>query len=184
MSSTEHPDDQLQTRQDAGRSPGQHRATLRFTLALASLDLGLFLGRPFAAKTICKQDWQGHNALIPPDLIPMRPGTPCRLQVLYGLPVAFLIMKMWLGMCATRRALRHPLARTPSARPAGRCSFRQGQSVFSALPQRPGQTNSIVGGCYLFGFPQGLFRHLDCISFVLSMIDCSWNDYTKIPLRS
>ena len=28
-----------------------HRAALRFTLALASLDLGLCLGRPFAAKT-------------------------------------------------------------------------------------------------------------------------------------
>ena len=36
--------------------PAYHRAALRFTLALASLDLGLCLGRPFAAKTIRKQD--------------------------------------------------------------------------------------------------------------------------------
>jgi len=47
--------------------PAYHRAALRVTFALASLDLGLFLGRPFATKTINKQDWLGHNALIPPD---------------------------------------------------------------------------------------------------------------------
>ena len=52
--------------------PAYYRAALRFTLALASLDLGLCLGRPFDAKTISKQDWQGVQRADSSRPIPMR----------------------------------------------------------------------------------------------------------------
>ena len=52
--------------------PAYHRAALRFTPALASLDLGVCLGRPFTTKTISKQDWQRAQRANSSRPIPMR----------------------------------------------------------------------------------------------------------------